>query len=558
MNKKIIFVFLILVVIVGGFFGFWLYRDNIFSKEVLKLEILGTDTIKMGDEIEYTVKYKNNGNSVLQEPSLIFELPEHSLTEDGKTRFTQDLKDIYPGDENFVKFKTRLLGSENSLAIAKAWLSYMPKNLTVRFESYTTFSVKINSVPITLDFDLPSKAERGKEMQYSLNYFSNIDYPLENLSIKIDSINGFQLESSIPSSLDKSEWKIPTLNKAQGGRVTVNGRITGDPGQSLGFVARLGMWRDGVFVLIKDTNKEVSIVEPLIFISQRINGYPNYVASPGEKLHYEIFFRNIGSTPFNNLFLLTKLDGQAIDMQSIKSSTGEVRANDRLIAWDYKQVPELRYLAPQKEGKVEFDVQLKNDWTQSDLEKNNTIIKNKVDISQIINEFQTKVNSKLEVLQKGYYSNKSGITNSGPTPPIVGTPTTYTITWELKNYFNDTKNAKVRAVLPQNVSLTGRVLPEAEFLNFSFDNNSREIVWNVSGGAPITAGMGILSNAPSISFQVSLIPDSSQKGSTASLVSEASITAEDQFTGSIAQGKSLPVNTSLPDDTSTPSGGIVQ
>ena len=154
MNKTIIFIILILVIIAGGFFSLWLYSNNVFSKEVLKLEILGVDKIKMGDEIEYTVKYKNNGNSVLQEPRLIFEFPEYSLTEDGKTRFTEDLKDIYPGDEDFVKFKTRLLGSENDLKVAKAWLSYMPKNLTVRFESNTTFTTKIDSVPITLDFDL--------------------------------------------------------------------------------------------------------------------------------------------------------------------------------------------------------------------------------------------------------------------------------------------------------------------------------------------------------------------------------------------------------------------
>ncbi|MEK7540729.1 MAG: hypothetical protein AAB529_00595 [Patescibacteria group bacterium] len=558
MNKKIIFIFLILVVIIGGFFGFWLYRNNVFSKEVLKLEILGVDSIKMGDEIEYTVKYKNNGNSVLQEPRLIFELPEYSLTEDGKTRFVQDLKDIYPGDEDFVKFKTRLLGSENDLKVAKAWLSYAPKNLTVRFESDTTFTTKINFVPITLDFDLASKVERGKEIQYSLNYFSNIDYPLENLSIKIDSITGFQLESSIPSSLDKSEWKISTLNKAQGGRIIVNGRITADTGQRLSFGAKLGIWQDGVFVLIKDTNKELSVVEPLIFISQQINGYPNYVASPGEKLHYEIFFRNIGSTSFDNLFLLTKLDGQAIDMQSIKSLTGEVRSNDKLIAWDYKQVPELRYLAPQQEGKVEFDVQLKNDWTQSNSENNNTIIKNKVDISQISNEFQTKVNSKLEVLQKGFYSSQAGITNSGPIPPIADTSTTYTITWDIKNYFNDIKNAKVRAILPRNVSLTGKVSPENEFSNFSFDNNSREIVWNVSGGATIAVDAGISSNAPSLSFQASLIPDYSQKGGTVPIIGEVTISAEDQFTGAITQGKALPINTSLPDDPSGSGGGIVQ
>ena len=138
-----------------------------------------------------------------------------------------------------------------------------------------------------------------------------------------------------------------------------------------------------------------------------------------------------------------------------------------MIAWDYKQVPELRYLTPQQEGKVEFNVQLKNDWTQSNSENNNTIIKNKVDVSQISNEFQTKVNSKLEILQKGLYSSQAGITNSGSIPPIAGAPTTYTITWDLKNYFNDIKNTKIRAVLPQNVSLTGKISPEKEFSNFS-------------------------------------------------------------------------------------------
>ncbi len=108
------------------------------------------------------------------------------------------------------------------------------------------------------------------------------------------------------------------------------------------------------------------------------------------------------------------------------------------------------------------------------------------------------------------------------------------------------------------MSLTGKLLPENESPNFSFDSNSREIVWNVSDGATITAGTGLVSNAPSVSFQISLTPDNSQKGSTALLVGEANISAEDQFTGSVAQGKGSSVNTSLPDDSSSSGGGIVQ
>jgi len=63
MPKKIIFAILLALVVLGAV-GFWFYRAGVFSKEILKLEILGPDTAKVGDEIEYTIKYKNNGNFV--------------------------------------------------------------------------------------------------------------------------------------------------------------------------------------------------------------------------------------------------------------------------------------------------------------------------------------------------------------------------------------------------------------------------------------------------------------------------------------------------------------
>ncbi len=170
MNKKIIFIVSI-IIIVAGFFSFWYYRNTIFSKQILKLEILGPDNAKMGDEIEYTVKYKNNGNFVLESPKLIFELPLNSLTEDGKTRLTQNLKDIYPGGEDFMQFKARLLGKEADLKVAHAWLSYVPKNLSAHYESDTTFTTKIDNSAITLGFDLPSKVEKEKKLLILLIIF---------------------------------------------------------------------------------------------------------------------------------------------------------------------------------------------------------------------------------------------------------------------------------------------------------------------------------------------------------------------------------------------------
>ena len=128
------------------------------------------------------------------------------------------------------------------------------------------------------------------------------------LSIKIDPTTGFDFESSDPASLDNSEWKLQTLNKAQGGRISITGKVSADTNQNLTFSASLGMWQNGNFIVIKQASTNVQVIQPLLFISQQVNGSDSYIASPGETLHYQIFFRNIGSTPFDNLSLEVKLD----------------------------------------------------------------------------------------------------------------------------------------------------------------------------------------------------------------------------------------------------------
>ncbi len=526
-----------------------------FSKEILKLEILGPNTAKIGDEIEYTVQYKNNGNFILQHAILTFELPDNSLTEDGKVIFTQNLNDINPGDQKSVTFKGRLLGNDGDLKIAKAALSYVPKNITATYESDATFTTKIDASPIVLDFDLPTRVEQGKDLQYSINYFSNVDYPLENLSIKINPTPGFDFESADPTSLDNSEWKLQTLNKSQGGRINITGKVSADVNQNLTFSAELGMWQDGNFIVIKQASVNVQVIQPLILINQKVNGSDSYVASPGETLHYQIFFTNIGSTPFDGLTMAVKLDSLALDMSTMQAGNGgQVQSGDNVILWNNSKVQQLNHLDAQEEGEVDFSVKVKSDWDTSGTDVNNITINDEVDISQATQKFTIKVNSGLVLSQKGYYQSPD-IQNSGPTPPQVGKTTTYTISWEIKNYFSNTNDVKVKATLPKNVSLTGHILPQGQSSNFSFDSVSREIVWSAGD---VAAGTGVSGNPVTLSFQVSLIPDISQKGFPAQLIGLAQISGENQFTNTTITAEAPAVDTSLPDDFFNSGGGVVQ
>lgn len=550
MRVEMIILVLLALMIVAGFTGFFYYRQTLFSKGNLRLEILGSDSAKVGQEVEYTVRYKNNGNFTLEELRLTFELPGNSLTEDSKTRFVQNLKDLYPGGEDFIKFKGRLIGKEGDLKVSRVQLSYRPHNLSARYESQTTFTTKITSVPITLTLDLPSVAEKGKQISYSVNYFSSVDYPLENLSIKIEPLKGFSLVSSDPSSLDDVEWKIDTLNKGQGGRIKITGSVLADAENALNFSVKLGMWQEGVFITIKKTEQDVQIIRPRLSISQQVNGSDNYIASPGEMLHYKILLKNNGSSAFNDVSALVRLEGSVFEPLSLWSQDGFSQSNGKSIVFDSQSFPKLQYLEPSQEIAISFNVKLKDDLESFGSEKNNIVIRNIISVFDFSQEFAVKISSKMELEQRAYYSSFDGIENEGPIPPEAGQATTYVVNWKVKGYLNDIKNVKVKASLPQNVNLNDAIFPESQASRLSFDSISREIVW-LAGS--LTAG-----SQSSLSFQIVLNPVLSQEGDFAQLISQASVSGEDQFTEATVKSFARAIDSSLPDDKTNFGGGVVQ
>jgi len=543
MRKSILF-FLIIGLIIG-ISGFYYYQRQIFSKEVLKLEIFGKGEIGLAEEVEYLVKYKNNGNTRLEEARLIFEYPKNSVVEENSLRKEIPLEDIYPGEEETLNFKARLFGSEGEAKVAKAWLSYRPKNLKARFEATTTFTTIIKSVPLTFEFDLPSRTESGEEIKLRLNYYSTLNYPLPGLRIKVNYPAGFEFLESKPNALEKTEWEIGILNRAEGGRIEISGILRGEVGESKIFQAELVSWQEGEFLSLKKTFRGIEIIKPSFYIFQQINRNPQYIANSGDLLNYEIFFKNIGQEIAENLFLIASLEGEVFDFDSVRVELGRFDKEERKIFWDYARVPELRKLLPMEEGKVKFWIKIKDEFPS---EMRNPAIKNIISLDGLREEFENKINSKLEISQKGFFQDEI-FGNSGPIPPRAGETTTYTIIWQVKNNYNSVKNIRTRATLPNYMRLTGEIFPkEAKFL---FDSESREILWEVGD---LEANQG-----QTLAFQIALTPTPEQRGQTPEIIGEAKITGEDTWTEAILEKTASAINTTLPDDlTMSERMGIVQ
>ncbi|PIR58257.1 MAG: hypothetical protein COU70_01870 [Parcubacteria group bacterium CG10_big_fil_rev_8_21_14_0_10_35_15] len=553
MNKKVIRYIIIfsLVIVVAGF---WYFQRNAFSKDILKLEILGSDTTEVGQKMDYVLKYKNNGKISLTNIKLTFEFPENSLIEDNKIRIEQKLDDIYPGEEKTITFSGRVLGQENELKKAKAWLEFQPKNLKAKYQVSTTQTTVIKFSPLTFELDLPSKIETEKDFSFSLNYFSNIDYPLSQLRVKIDYPSGFEFSDSSPKALENNEWQVPILNKAEGGRIRIFGKINGDIGEQKVFKASFGMWTEGNFVMLKEATKGAEIIKPTIYLSQLVNGSSDYSANPGDFLHYEVFFKNIGSSPFENLFLAIDLNSSLFDLTTLKSLNAEYHQGDSSMIWDWKKNPQLKFLDENEEGKVEFWINLKEDLPVIKPKDKNLVLKDSISLFPAKEEFSIKVSSKIDLDQQAFFTSDS-FPSSGSLPLRVGLPTAFTINWKLKNFYNDLRNVKVRATLPAWVSLTGQLLPRDS--SFLFDSQSREIIWEVGEVMAGQGGNG--SDSANLSFQISLVPNSSQLGQMPEIISMARVFGDDTWTQNEIESETKTINTgALSDQGFNSTQGIVQ
>lgn len=241
-------------------------------------------------------------------------------------------------------------------------------------------------------------------------------------------------------------------------------------------------------------------------------------------------------------------------MTTLHSNSGQATVKNNVITWNWQQIPGLVHVSSGQQISFAFDVTLKNNVAITGDQKNNMLLKNTVTVSETSQEFDTKVNSNLSLSQKAYYSSQAGIQNSGPIPPQVNQATTYTIVWQVGNTFDDVKNVKVKATLPEGVILTSTIIPTSQISQFSLDSSSRQIVWS-AGDLLANASAGSL---PSISFQISLTPNLLQQGKLASLIGSATISGDDQFTGKVISNTAPALDTSLPDEASNSGGGIVR
>ncbi|MFA6251838.1 MAG: hypothetical protein WCX74_00305 [Candidatus Paceibacterota bacterium] len=478
-----------------------------FDRGILKLEIIGPDKVDVGEEFEYIVKYKNNGSINLENPEMIFTYPDGAITEDGaKTKkvSTNEMGGIiYPGQEKTVKFTTRLLGKEGDLKKAEVRVSFQPQDLKVKNETTSSFSTVLGKLPLDLSMDLPQKSGAGRPITIKISYTSNVPYPLKDLSCSIEYPSDFQFVSSKPKGMDNKQWDISILNESDSGKIQIDGILNGNPQDQKVFKAKIGVWQDGNFIVLKESNRGVAIIAPSVQFTEKINGKEGYAINMGDRLHYEVSFRNVGDEDMENIALILKLEGSGLDFNSIQAPDGVYQKGDNSLVWDGNQISELQDFSINTEGKIEFWISTNKKWTMKSQGDKNPFIKTRIALGQIKQEFLNKINSSIMATQTIKTDSKI-FSDSGPMPVQAGAKTTFTVEWTAKNTYNDVSNTKMTTVLPLGVRFVEGQTRVPDGTKISYDEGTRQLTWDIGS---LEAGTGIFSDAKMCAFQLSINPE---------------------------------------------------
>ena len=543
--------------------------QSAFSESGLVIKIDGPTDAASGKLLTFDISYANNNRAVLKDAVLRVTFPE-SLKPGENANFTSEsltsgvfkLGDIPGKASGKIIFNGNVYSPKGTLIYLKTDLIYTPADFNSQFDANNQTGINVNSSPIDLEITGPQKISSGDAVDYQIKYTNTGKEDFDNIKIKIDYPDNFTYSRSDRLTLGGNNiWYIGRLAAGQSGQIVVSGKLEGNRDEVKNAKVYIGADDQGQFVSYNEEQTSTTIEAAPIEITQAVNGSNNYIAKAGDLLRFQIIYRNADNIDLRNVVLSEKMDSPILDYSTLKLTKGSFDPNSKVITWNGVDYPTLKNLATGQRGEVDFSIMVKDVIpVEAANDKNFVIsaiakmdsqdIQTAISSNKIVsgNNMDIKLDSKLVLDMKGYYKD-SAIANSGPIPPKVGTPTTYTIHWKVMDVSNDVTDAKVTASLPAGATMTGKVSPDDGSLTYNSRNNS--LVWDIGN---LAAGTGVLNDPKEMAFQVQITPAPNQLDQPIPLVGVATFSATDTFTGDAFSATADKKDTTLTEDPSIGTG----
>jgi hypothetical protein len=570
--KKIFIYSIIFFVLACGYAGYMFFDGgNTVSNNNIDISILGNSFASGGEELPLVVSITNKNSSALQSVDLVVEYPKGS-SENGSTdnteRFRQSIGDIPAGSVHNENIKVTLFGEQGSTRDIKVSIEYRVQGSNAIFVKEKDYAVSINSSPINLSVDAPDTITPNQEVTLNIKEVLNATSPSQGLLLKVDYPVGFQFESANPApSYGNNAWSLGSLSPGAEEDISITGKMVDvfadeQKNFKISSGSQSATDNSSIDVVFDSVAHLITISKPFISAQLYINGQyaSEYAAPSSQPISAEIHWANNLYTKIDDLQIVAKVSGNALNRKTINVLDGFYNSVDDTITWDKNFKNGFAEVNPGDSGSVTFTVSPLTSSLGQII--TNPVINVDVSISgkqplegEAVNQLKSSESKTVNIISDVnlaakalYYS--GAFTNTGPIPPKSAEETTYTVVWDVSNTSNSISNAKVSATLPPWVRFVGQTSPSTE--NVTYNDSTKTITWNVGS---IDKGAGIVGPGREVSFQIGFTPSLSQVGTSPVLVNDATLTGHDDFADTDVTVNKNSLSTRLPNDALFPPNG---
>ncbi len=492
-----VFSLVIFALVIGNIgLGYWYYIYT--TPAQIEVNLIQSEEIISGDEIEFTAIYQNQGRAV--ENFQIALLHSPVFTPEGTTEvFLGDLEKNKTGE---IIFKGKLLAELNSEQTVKLVYGYSSQGNFFQEELAQNFTVSQSSLEITTE--LPEKILQDQEFEIKVKYKNNSELTQSDVEIKLD----LPEDLEITSSLD--DLKISEIKGGQEGEIIIKAKFTefGDVSNVINITASAENYSQ------QTSESLIEVLSPRLECSSLVNGSANTVVDLGAILTYSITCENIGDAILKNISITSGERNLTIDQLDPKEE--ETVYYSRVTNSEIRQYNYSLSTETSAQAQIEdYDL-----YTYSSATTN-----------------EVKFNTALSFSSRSAYYDSTGVQlGYGPWPPEAGEITALRIFWQVEDITNNLSNVTIKTTLPSQVEWTGDSSVTAG-TNISYNPGTREVLWHVGS-------MQAFSRYPlAAGFEVRILPNWQQIGSKINLTNLTSFTAIDAFTQSYLERSSLPLQT---------------
>jgi len=567
------FTFLLVLGIVGGAgyaAYYYFYKQAGSDVTALDFNIEAKTEVMSGEEFFYTINYKNNSNVSFNNTKIEVSFPENFVFLDSTPSSQSEKGNVWEvgsisaRSSGSLKIKGMLTGMEEKTEIIVANISYNPDGFSTEYKKEASLTSVIKGIGLNVNFDHIENTLVGETNEILIKFSKQNKSFINNFRVTFEPQDNIQILSSDDvkdenkakfTTVRPGVWQIDEILEEEK-VLPVKFKFTGkkSPSQEvvLNFEQSVGSDKFSKF-LEKRINYEV-MKNDLNLILIANGSRDDQGINFGQTINYSIVYKNKGETEMKDVVIMAVLESDFLDWTTLQDEkSGREKGNT--ITWSKEEIPELSLIPQNQEGTIDFSVKLLDinkinlnnskdfqvkSYIQFSVGSKEAADKKTNSEDNRSNTIVSKINSDLKLDEQIRYFDEDNISvGNGPLPFQVGQKTSLKVYWVLTNNLHELNDAKVEAVLPSYVSWDDKNRTNVGAIQY--DKDSNKVVWNI-GRLPISVFRA------DAEFNISVVPNDSDRNKIMILIPSAQVTAIDSVTGSTLSKTAEAKTTKLEDD----------